>query len=126
MLREVSLVALGGALGAVGRYGLSQGFLIYGIQWPWGTLGVNLVGSFLAGGLLALSVARMPMSPELQLFVMTGFLGGFTTYSAFSAELLEYFVSSQYGAFGLHFFSNTLGALVSVLLGYTLGLRFFV
>jgi fluoride exporter len=86
-VRGIILVALGGALGSVMRYlsaGLAARWL--GIDFPWGTLAVNLVGSLLIGVVneLAGTVARL--SPDTRVFLATGLLGGLTTYSAFSYE----------------------------------------
>ncbi|MBS7809435.1 fluoride efflux transporter FluC [Roseococcus pinisoli] len=74
-----ALVAAGGAAGSVLRYLASLAFM--GMGWPWGTLLVNILGSF-AMGLLA----GVGLSPMQRLFWMTGVLGGFTTFSAFSLE----------------------------------------
>lgn len=73
------LVAIGGASGSVLRYLASLLFL--GMGWPWGTILVNVLGSFVMGML-----AGSGLSPQARLFWMTGVLGGFTTFSAFSLE----------------------------------------
>ena len=81
-------VAAGGALGATGRYLFaSQALRLMGPNFPWGTLGVNILGS-LAMGLLVESLAlRFNISQELRVFLVTGLLGGFTTFSAFSLDV---------------------------------------
>lgn len=81
-------VALGGALGSVARYGagLAARQLVPG--WPWGTLFVNVLGSFAIGLLFAWFIAR-PAPEWVRLGLITGVLGGFTTFSAFSVETLE-------------------------------------
>jgi CrcB protein len=86
-------VALGGAFGASARYGVAALMVRWlGPNFPWGTLTVNVVGS-LAMGLLVESLAlRFSVSPEVRVMLVTGFLGGFTTFSAFSldtANLIE-------------------------------------
>nr|WP_256476296.1 CrcB family protein [Siccirubricoccus soli] len=79
---SLALVALGGAIGSVLRYVVSvQGVLRFGTHFPWGTLAVNVIGSALIGALGAL-----PLPQEARLFLITGCLGGFTTFSAFSLE----------------------------------------
>ncbi|HSM06455.1 MAG TPA: fluoride efflux transporter CrcB [Longimicrobiales bacterium] len=81
-------VGVGGALGATARYlvaGGLQGML--GDAFPWGTLGVNVSGSFLLGLLFA-AVARGSIPPEFQALLAVGILGSFTTFSAFSLETL--------------------------------------
>lgn len=76
-------VALGGAIGAVLRYGTGMlAVRLAGSGFPWGTLTVNLLGSFLMGMAFAILGPRAPGG----LFLMTGVLGGFTTFSAFSLE----------------------------------------
>lgn len=73
------LVAVGGAAGSVLRYLVS--LLFMGMGWPWGTLLVNILGSFTMG-----MFAGIGLSPQQRLLWMTGVLGGFTTFSAFSLE----------------------------------------
>jgi CrcB protein len=89
-----ALVAAGGAIGAVARYHAGQ--LVANLAgqdnaFPWGTLSINLVGSLLMGGLLGW-LARGSMAgtsaETMRLFIGVGLLGGFTTFSAFSAELV--------------------------------------
>ncbi len=88
-MRAALLVALGGAVGSVLRYAIG-GVVSRGgsAAFPWGTLVVNVLGSFAIGGLLTLTEARVSLSPELRLLLVTGVLGGFTTFSAFSWETL--------------------------------------
>ena len=84
------LVAAGGALGAVARYGAGIGVArILGIEFPYGTLLVNIFGSFLMGVLVGLLAQHMPAwQNEARLFVAVGVLGGFTTFSAFSLDTI--------------------------------------
>ncbi len=84
-------VALGGAVGAMGRYWLS-GWLNAGDQKiPVGTLSANIIGSFLMGMFFVLIMEKARLSPELRPLIMTGFLGAFTTFSTFSLETLTLF-----------------------------------
>ena len=83
------LVAVGGVLGAVARYwmaGVVQ--QLNGTDFPVGTLGVNLLGSFLVGVVMALSLERGLIDADLRTFLAVGFCGGFTTMSTFSYETL--------------------------------------
>lgn len=83
------LVALGGALGSVARYGVNVWTTrAFGIAFPWGTLGVNIVGGFVMG-LIAALIAMRGGSQEMRVFLMTGVLGGFTTFSAFSLDAVS-------------------------------------
>ncbi len=82
-------VAVGGALGATGRYlvgGLMGGWLGTGL--PWGTLAVNVIGSFALGVLIEFSELAWSPSEELRAFLVVGLLGGFTTFSAFSMDIV--------------------------------------
>ncbi|OYY66500.1 fluoride efflux transporter CrcB [Sphingomonas sp. 28-62-11] len=85
---SLSLVMLGGALGAAARYLVGQAMLGWlGSNYPWGTLAVNLIGG-LAMGVLVGMLARMVSGEQARLFLAVGVLGGFTTFSAFSLELV--------------------------------------
>lgn len=88
-LQFLVLVFLGGGLGATARYGVSLGALsLFGAQFPVGTLSVNVVGSAIMGAFAGYLLSREAGtgSDALRLFFMTGILGGFTTFSAFSLE----------------------------------------
>ena len=92
------LVALGGAIGASARHGVNLAALrLVGPAFQWGTMAVNIVGSFAMGVFVALLARRVGASDELRLFVATGVLGGFTTFSAFS---LDFAVLVERGALG--------------------------
>ena len=82
MIRNLILVALGGAIGSVCRYLLS-GMNV--ASWPWGTFAVNILGSLIIGLLVGL-VSKGIVSPEMKLLLVTGFCGGFTTFSTFANE----------------------------------------
>lgn len=80
-------VAIGGALGAVGRYLLGMGALAaLGAGYPWGTLMANVAGGFIMGAIVEAGALKFSYSPELRAFLTVGLLGGFTTFSAFSLE----------------------------------------
>ena len=80
-------VALGGALGASARYLIGTHTLrLMGSGFPWGTLCVNVLGSFLMGGLIGAMALKLNLSQEVRHFLTTGILGGFTTFSAFSLD----------------------------------------
>lgn len=86
-------VALGGALGSVARYAVGVSARALAPGWPWGTLVVNVLGSFAIGLLFAWFMER-PAPEWVRLGLITGVLGGFTTFSAFSIETLELMRSS--------------------------------
>ena len=84
------LVALGGALGSMARYWATLAVTAaLGPRYPWGTLGINVLGSFAIALTAALGTGRLPLSPETRLFVMVGICGGFTTFSSFSLQSLQ-------------------------------------
>ncbi len=92
MIKACLLVAAGGALGAVGRHLVTVAATAWlGSGFPWGTLIVNVAGSFLLGVLVALLSAVWTPPGEMRLFLVTGFLGAFTTFSAFSLDVVSEF-----------------------------------
>lgn len=107
----------GAAMGAWVRWGLGLAFNVS--LFPFGTLIVNLVGGFLMGIAFAYFVAT-PLQNELRLFVTTGFLGGLTTFSAFSAEAFNYLHKQEYAWAAGHIASHVLGSLVMTAIGFML------
>jgi fluoride exporter len=107
-------ICLGGAAGTGARYLLSGwAFQILGTGYPWGTLAVNLLGSFFIGAVMHAGLTTQLISPTLRLALTTGVLGGFTTYSSFNYETLQLF---QDGAWRIGFVYVTmmlLGCLVA-------------
>lgn len=83
MIEKLILVAVGGSVGALLRYFVSNAtFFLFGVGFPWGTLAANVIGCFLIGVVVGVS-ERVPYSPRAALFITTGVLGAFTTFSAF-------------------------------------------
>jgi CrcB protein len=85
-------VASGGALGSVARFWLTGAVTaLTGPRFPYGTLLINILGSFVIGGVAALTLTstRIGMHPDARIFLMVGICGGFTTFSAFSLQMLE-------------------------------------
>jgi CrcB protein len=90
VLSRVLWVGLGGMVGSVARYLLSALLLkSLGPAFPFGTLAVNLIGSFLLGVLMAIGLHTTSLGPNAQLGLTTGLMGGFTTYSTFNFETLR-------------------------------------
>jgi fluoride exporter len=122
VLNKVSIVMLGGSLGAASRY--SIGLLTakaWGTQFPYGTLMVNLTGCFLIGLIFALAERVRMLTPDMRLLLITGFLGALTTFSSFSLETVNA------GRAGLtlqpvvNILVNNLGGLALTFLGLWLG-----
>lgn len=121
---KLLLVMCGGSLGAASRYAVGLlAVKLWGPGFPWGTLTVNLVGCFLIGLLFALADRVRWLSPEMLLFLITGYLGALTTFSSFSLEtvnagraglLFQPFVNiliNNVGGLALTFFGMWLGSL---------------
>jgi CrcB protein len=99
---SVLLIAVGGALGAVGRYYAAGAFERWlsgalGIGFPYGTLAVNVIGSGALGLLVGLFTLLFESTPEIRLFLVVGILGGFTTFSAFSLDTVALFEKGEAG-----------------------------
>ena len=89
-LQVLLAVALGGALGASGRHLVSRGMVhLLGAGFPWGTLLVNVLGSFLMGVLIEMAALRLELSNEMRAFLFVGVLGGFTTFSTFALDTVS-------------------------------------
>jgi len=90
VVSTIAVVAFGGALGAIARYGVNIGATqIFGHGFPWGTLIVNILGSFLMGVVIAKFASMDNVSQELKTLYVTGFLGAFTTFSTFSLDFVS-------------------------------------
>ncbi len=119
-MKELGLVALGGAGGAVMRY-LFVSFVqsVIGIGAPWGTLAVNVLGSFLMGFLFMVIVEQdMVLAIEARLLLMVGFLGAFTTFSTFSMETLVLLHNHDWSAAVINILLSVGLCLVAVWAGF--------
>lgn len=114
------LVMIGGGIGAGLRFLFGRWALgVLGPNYPWGTLGVNITGSF-AMGLLAGVLARTGGSEQLRLFIGVGILGGFTTFSAFSLELYEMILRGDMGQAFTYISLSLLAGICALWLGIIL------
>lgn len=115
-------VALGGAVGAGLRFLVGLGVHQWlGRGFPWGTLAVNIIGSAIIGYLLVVLPEHPTASPYPRLLLVTGVLGGFTTYSAFSVETLQLFHAGQAGKAAWNIAITMVCCLVAVWAGHGLG-----
>jgi CrcB protein len=110
-------VGIGAAFGAWLRWGL--GILLNSTldYLPLGTLTANLLGGFLIGAAVEFFMQHVLVPPEWRLFIITGFLGGLTTFSSFSAEVVEVLMRAQYGWGALLIASHLGGSLLMTVLG---------
>jgi CrcB protein len=96
MVGGIIAVGVGAMLGAWLRWGLSAWLNPRLPHFPLGTLAANLVGGYLVGFAVAFFAARHDLSPEVRLFAITGFLGGLTTFSTFSSEVIQLLLAGEY------------------------------
>ena len=114
---SVLYVAIGGALGAVARYGCALGVeRVTGRPMPWATLLVNVVGSFALGWLLV-TADRAQLSGDVRRFAATGLLGAFTTFSAFSWEIASYLKQDEWLRAGTYAAASVVLGVVALLAG---------
>lgn len=117
-------VALGGAIGAVGRYSVVQWAVTrWGSTFPWGTLAVNVTGS-LAIGILAALLSSRQTDPMVRLLLITGVLGGYTTFSAFSLETLTLIYEQRSLVALAYAAGSVLLGTVAAGIGYALAMHF--
>jgi CrcB protein len=117
---QVTVIALGGALGALMRFWVSTGFYtLLGRDFPYGTLAVNLIGSLLMGFLTIWMLDKV-LAPEWKMAVLIGFLGAFTTFSTFSLDTFYLIESDAYFKALLNIFSNVLLCILAVWIGMLL------
>ncbi|CAD5372840.1 Putative fluoride ion transporter CrcB [Rubrivivax sp. A210] len=117
MLSAILAVGLGAALGALLRWGLALGLNQLLPQLPPGTLAANLVGGYLIGLAMAFFAQAPALPPEWRLFVITGFLGGLTTFSTFSAEVVTALQQGRLGWALATVGTHVLGSLACTLAG---------
>ena len=118
----VVVVALAGALGALGRWGLSRAAVRWlGTGFPYGTLLVNLLGCFLLGLIMPIALHSDKISPSLRLAITVGFLGALTTFSTFSYETVVLLDGGNWLKAGGNILTNLVGGLGVTLAGFALG-----
>ncbi len=114
-------VAAGGALGSAVRYLVNVwAGRLFGAEFPWATLIVNVFGCFVMGLLIALMALRLNVGSEMRAFLTTGILGGFTTFSAFSLDFAFLVERKSYAAAGFYAAGSVLFSLMAVFAGLAL------
>jgi CrcB protein len=118
MLAQFAAVGIGAALGAWLRWGLSVWLNPRLPTYPLGTLAANLVGGYLVGIAVAFFMVRGELAPEWRLVVITGFLGGLTTFSTFSAEVVQLMARGDFGAALMLASAHLFGSLLLTAAGF--------
>ncbi len=115
------LVAIGAMVGANLRYVLSRfAAKLLGPVFPYGTLIINVTGSFLVGWFIIWTTERVLVDPRWRLVIVIGFCGGFTTFSSYAFETMAYFEQGQWGLMAVNIVSNNLLCLLAVVAGMAL------
>ncbi|MEP3277158.1 MAG: fluoride efflux transporter CrcB [Stappiaceae bacterium] len=117
-MKHLLLVALGGAVGASCRHLVGLAALrLLGPGFPWGTLAVNVLGSFAMGVFIEMLLHRLGGSPDLRYIIATGFLGGFTTFSAFSLDFAVLWERGDVTQAGLYLLASVLFSVFALFAG---------
>ncbi len=120
------VIMIGGALGTLARYLLSVLALPISGSLPWGTILINIAGSFIIGffGTLTLASGRFPLAEPVRLFVMVGFCGGFTTFSSFSLQTLDLLRSGETLRATINIVASVALCVTAVAVGHAVASRF--
>jgi len=116
-MKPLLLVFLGGGLGSSLRYGLGKYLNSAATGFPYGTFAVNIIGSLLVGIILGIAAKNDSISQNTMLLIVTGFCGGFTTFSAFSYENHIFLKNGDFGLFALYTFGSFILAFSAVFFG---------
>jgi CrcB protein len=119
------LIALGGALGTLARFVAGLAAAPISQNLPWGTIGINIAGSFVIGffGTLTLASGRYPVPENLRLFMMVGFCGGFTTFSSFSLQTLDLLRAGSMTRAAVNILLSVALCLAAVAVGHAIAAR---
>jgi len=114
-------ISLGAILGANLRYWMSRGAArVWGPTFPFGTLAINVVGSFIVGFFVVWTTERVLVDPRWRLLVVVGFCGGYTTFSSYAYETMAFLERGQWTLMTVNFLSNNLLACIAALGGMAL------
>ena len=115
---KLLLVFVGGGFGSVARFMMMKAIgRVIGTEFPWHTLGVNLLGALIIGALTEFMALRVSGIESMRLLLVTGFLGGFTTFSAFSLESALMWQRGDYPTLALYVTASVMGTILAVLCG---------
>ena len=122
MFKNFLAISSAAIVGANLRYLLSRiAARHFGPVFPYGTLFINIAGSFIVGFFIAWTTERVLIDPRWRLLVVIGFCGSFTTFSSFAFETMAYFEQGQWGLMAVNILSNNLLCLGAALAGMSLG-----
>jgi fluoride exporter len=114
-------ISLGAVVGANLRYWMSRSALRwFGPVFPYSTLSINVIGSFVLGFFMMWTTERVMVDPRWRLLIAVGFCGGYTTFSSYAFETVAFFEQGQWTLMAANFFANNLLACVAVMAGMAL------
>ena len=117
-MKIILAVAAGGAIGATARYFVMVlAGRVLGFGFPWGTLAVNVVGSFLLGALVDIMALKWSVGPEMRAFLVVGVMGAFTTFSAFSLDVVTHAQRGEWAVTGIYVVASVTLSVGGFLLG---------
>ncbi|SCX00516.1 camphor resistance protein CrcB [Agrobacterium sp. DSM 25558] len=123
---NIALVAIGGAIGSIARYLVGVWSVRFaGPNFPLGTLTVNVVGAFLIGLTVEVIARRFDASSEMRVFLVTGVIGGFTTWSSFTLDAVVLFERGEIGLSALYLGASLLVSFAAIFAGLALGRALF-
>jgi fluoride exporter len=121
-MNKFMLVAIGGCLGALSRYGISLlAVKLFSDKFPLGTLTVNLTGCFLIGLMFSLGSERNIVNPLFRMFFVTGFLGALTTFSTYGIESINFARNGLFNTSIINIAANNIGGFLLILIGLWIG-----
>ncbi len=125
-MNGILYVALGGGLGAASRHLVNEwAHRAIGGGFPYGTMIVNIVGSFFMGLLIGWLAFKINGGQNLKLFLATGFLGGFTTFSAFSLDAILLLEKKAFSAFAIYVTGSVMIAIIALMMGLWISRKAF-
>ena len=120
-MTNLVLVALGGAIGASARYMFVQVIVrMFGTSFPFGTITVNILGSFLMGVAFGVFSRHLSHLEGVQVFFMVGVLGGFTTFSAFSVDVVHLWERGHIGLVSVYILASVVCSIFALIAGLTI------
>ena len=120
-MKDILVISLGAIVGANARWIISRySARVLGPTFPYGTLFINVAGSFIVGFFMIWATERVLIDPRWRLLVVVGFCGSFTTFSSFAFETISLFEQGQWLLMGMNFFTNNLLCLGAALAGIAL------